>query len=131
MTDNEIIKLLECCKKSQCSKCYYSKECDGYTQVNYALDLITRQQEEIERLESANDEKFRQWDMLAEKTKQQYANLYEEAKDILKSESYKEFAEKLKEKSYKTIRNYGLTKDVVEVCDIDNLVKEMVGENNG
>lgn len=128
MKDNEIIKLLECCKKSQCSKCYYSKECDGYTQVNYALDLITRQQAEIERLESANDEKFRQWDMLAEKTKQHYADLYNEAKDILKAEAYKEFAERLKEKSFKTIRNYGLTKDVVEVCDIDNLLKEMVGE---
>ena len=50
MKDNEIIKLLECCKKSQCSKCYYSKECDGYTQVNYALDLITRQQAENKRL---------------------------------------------------------------------------------
>ena len=36
--------------------------------------------------------------------------------------------ERLKEKSFKTIRNYGLTKDVVEVCDIDKLVKEMVGE---
>lgn len=44
-----------------------------------------------------------------------------------KSEAIKEFAERLKEKSFKTIRNYGLTKDVVEVCDIDNLVKEMVG----
>lgn len=45
----------------------------------------------------------------------------------IKSEAVKEFAERLKEKSFKTIRNYGLTKDVVEVCDIDNLVKEMVG----
>ena len=44
------------------------------------------------------------------------------------SQTNKEFAEKLKEKSFKAIRNYGLTKDVVEVCDIDNLVKEMVGE---
>lgn len=46
----------------------------------------------------------------------------------IKREAIKEFAKRLKEKSYKTIRNYGLTKDVVEVCDIDNLVKEMVGE---
>ena len=47
MTDNEIIKLLECCKKSQCSNCEYGKQCDGYTQVCYALDLINRQQAEI------------------------------------------------------------------------------------
>ena len=46
----------------------------------------------------------------------------------IRAKVIKEFAERLKEKSFKTIRNYGLTKDVVEVCDIDNLVKEMVGE---
>ena len=96
--------------------------------ANAALSLINQQQAEIERLNSVNDEKFRQWDMLAEKTKQHYADLYEEARDTLKVEAYKEFAERLKEKSFKTIRNYGLTKDVVEVCDIDNLSKEMVGE---
>ncbi len=50
-----------------------------------------------------------------------------EVSKTIKSEAIKEFAKRLKEKSYKTIRNYGLTKDVVEVCDIDNLVKEMVG----
>ena len=42
----------------------------------------------------------------------------------------KEFAERLKEKSFQSFGNYGITRDVVEVCDIDNLVKEMVGENN-
>ena len=39
----------------------------------------------------------------------------------------KEFAERLKEKSFQSFGNYGITRDVVEVCDIDNLVKEMVG----
>lgn len=46
----------------------------------------------------------------------------------IKAEAYKEFAERLEEKSFKTIRNYGLTKDVVEVSTINNLLKEMVGE---
>lgn len=101
---------------------------DGYRIVRKSEEEITRQQAEIEKLESANDEKFSQWYMLTEKTKQHYADLYNEAKDILKAEAIKEFADRLKEKSFKTIRNYGLTKDVVEVCDIDNLVKEMVGE---
>lgn len=78
MTDNEIIKLLECCKKSQCSKCYYSKECDGYTQVNYALDLITRQQTEIERLRKEVNLVSIQFQDLQE--------LYEEARtEIVKS----------------------------------------------
>ena len=131
MTDNEIIKALECCgdSYSTCAECPI-KDDNGCNEqlANYALDIINRQQAEIERLESANDKKFNQWNMLAEKTKQHYADLYNEAKDILKSEAVKEFAERLKEKSFKTIRNYGLTKDVVEVCDIDNLVKEMVSE---
>ena len=131
MTDNEIIKALECCTEDEdCTHCPSIKEmpyCSNDIMVG-ALNLIKRQQAEIERLELANDEKFSQWSMLAEKTKQHYADLYNEAKDILKAEAVKEFVERLKEKSFKTIRNYGLTKDVVEVCDIDNLVKEMIGE---
>ena len=91
-------------------------------------------QAEIERLKSANDEKFRQWDMLAEKTKHHYADLYEEAKDILKAEAYKEFAERIK-MSIKANVVETLCNDVKGVYnaehvldDIDNLLKEMVGE---
>ncbi len=133
-TDEEIISSLQVIATTcNCNECKIRSgkwgTCNcSETTANAALSLIYQQQAEIERLNSVNDEKFRQWDMLAEKTKQHYADLYEEARDILKAESYKEFAERLKEKSFKTIRNYGLTKDVVEVCDIDNLVKEMVSE---
>lgn len=74
------------------------------------LRIVEEKQAEIERLKG--------WDNL----------LKAEIHSLIKSEAIKEFAERLKEKSFKTIRNYGLTKDVVEVCDIDNLVKEMVGE---
>ena len=84
--------------------------------ANYALDLINRQQTEIEKLKEE-----------IQITKDAYTML-QTNNEIIKSEAIKEFAERLKEKSFKTIRNYGLTKDVVEVCDIDNLVKEMVGE---
>lgn len=75
---------------------------DSHRIVRKAEEEIARQQAEIERIA--------------------------EVSKTIKSEAIKEFAKRLKEKSYKTIRNYGLTKDVVEVCDIDNLVKEMVGE---
>ena len=85
--------------------------------MKYALDLITCQKAEIERLKK-------------DKYKLQKAlNQSEDYRVIAKSEAIKEFAEKLKEKSFETIRNYGLTKDVVEVCDIDNLVKEIIEEN--
>ena len=89
---------------------------DSNRVVRKAEEEITRQQTEIERLKNE-----------IQITKDAYIML-QTKNEIIKSEAIKEFAERLKEKSFKTIRNYGLTKDVVEVCDIDNLVKEMVGE---
>ena len=127
LTDEEIIKRLEKCVKRG------NRNYD----TDIVLDLINRQKSEIERLKSANDEKFRQWDMLAEKTKQHYADLYNEAKDILKAEAYKEFAEKLKniceeimaqewnEKTAPISWSYAY-EDFID--DIDNLLKVMVGE---
>ena len=84
---------------------YLSALSDSSRIVRKAEEEINRQQAEIEKL----------MERIAEVSK------------TIKSEAIKEFAKRLKEKSYKTIRNYGLTKDVVEVCDIDNIVKEMVG----
>lgn len=115
MTDNEIIKALECCTDESyenCNECPYSIDtvsCERMKLLEDSLDLINRQKAEIERL--------KEWENL----------LKAEKYSLIKSEAIKEFAERLKEKSFKTIRNYGLTKDVVEVCAIDNLVKEMVG----
>ena len=57
-------------------------------------------------------------------------NIY---KSKIKAEAYKEFAERLKEKS-EIVHLFSVhTGDhyMVEIDDIDNLVKEMVGENNG
>ena len=105
------------------------KDCPFRTKPLNRYDLIRHftidQMAEIERLQSANDEKFRQWDMLAEKTKQHYTNLYEEAKDILKAKAYKEFVEKLKNKWFD--EHYD-SPDVDFDDFIDNLLKEMVGE---
>ena len=120
LNDNEIIKALECCSvgtfacDEQCP-CFHSKSNLKINSCRFelicdALDFINRQQEEIEAL------------VAGQKTLQKYI-----AK--AKAEAVKEFAERLKEKSFKTIRNYGLTKDVVEVCDIDNLVKEIIDED--
>lgn len=96
---------------------------DSNRVVRKAEEEITRQQTEIEQL------KFEIAKLLPKGCP--YATQVEVSNKLearIKSEAVKEFAERLKEKSFKTIRNYGLTKDVVEVCDIDNLVKEMVGE---
>ena len=142
-TDEEIISSLELiattrnCNECKIRNCEWGTcNCEQIT-ANAALDLIKRQNAEIERLESANDEKFRQWDMLAEKTKQHYSDLYNEAKDIIKAEAYKEFAEKL-ENICEEIMAQEWNKKTAPISwsyayagfidDIDTLLKEMVSE---
>ena len=109
---------------------------DSNRVVRKAEEEITRQQAEIERLELANDEKFSQWNMLAEKTKQHYADLYNEAKDILKAEAVKEFENRLKNKIKvecnpycKPTCDYGTGIEIMRY--IDNLVKEIVDNEKG
>lgn len=125
MNDEEIIKALECCVYDDYAKCHY--DCPYKTNCRHLskdiLDLIARKQTEIERLKTDNT-------LLRQDSNADSAEIrgLRRKLEISKSEAVKEFAERLKEKSFKTIRNYGLTKDVVEVCDIDNLVKEMLGE---
>ena len=140
MTDNEIIKALECLtgESIPCKDCPYSA---NYTHFDCqrqvakdALDLINRQKAEIERYERENNEKFDKWKLLDERTKERYAELYEEAKVVVRAEAVKEFAERLKETITNAIDTYYnsngggyyLAEDAIE--DIDNLLKEMVGE---
>ena len=123
MTDNEIIKALECCKIGNCDDCpfYDIKEDCEVELPEESLDLINRQNAEIERLNkdcedviykleyllcNATGNKFSKYtypigDMVS------YVNDYiqdccneavEEAKEAVKSEAIKEFAERLKEK---------------------------------
>ena len=123
MTDNEIIKALECCskavgcndcKKIQCSlyrACWKDYRIMGHPIIHYALDLINRQKAEIERLKKG-------WK----------ADVIETSN--IKTEAIKEFAERLKESKYQSSDwSHGEHPFVVEVDDIDNLVKEMVGED--
>lgn len=135
LTDKDVIEGLERCISTTtdkaCAGCPFNKQnlcdIDQWVLERYALDLIKRQKSEIERLKSANDEKFRQWDMLAEKTKTHYANLYNEAKDKLKAEAYKEFAERLKQSTVMAIMGNKIYA-VATSKGVDNLLKEMVGE---
>lgn len=57
MTDNEIIKALECCRKpvSDCVCCpvEYGEACFDHLKT-LALDLINRQKAEIDRLKKKN-----------------------------------------------------------------------------
>ena len=95
MTDNEIIKGLECCGRESCNGCPYNKNChQGNPMIGDALDLIKRQQEEIEGLKgipvSPPKDPMDFCGVLCD-----YA---EELIDKAKSEAYREFAEMLNDR---------------------------------
>lgn len=125
MTDNEIIKSMQCVigKEMLCSECTYQKvlpfpSCRMMCAKN-ALDLINRQNAEIERLN------------IELQSMRSAANSYKMHYEAAKSEAIKEFAERLNGTITNAINayynsnggGYYLAEDVIE--DIDNLVKEM------
>ena len=135
MTDNEIIKALECLRGNafDCGECPYCScypaPCEQQVAKD-ALSLINRQKEEIERL----------------KNRDLQVEVSEKLEREIKAEAVKEFAERLKEQdgydnhvfddcaSILVPKEYlkGRDEKIKEVwTTIDNLVKEMVGENNG
>ena len=144
MTDKEIIKALECCADIYyCTDCPCKEFCNdlGKLQKN-ALNLINRQQAEIERLTTlselgkmrANDYRvMRDRALKAEaeierlqirlrKVRNQFTDLGKMYSEI-RAEAIKEFAERLKEK-------IELNFSIVDVYDcINNLAEEMVGED--
>ena len=105
---------------------YHCTSNKGKDAINDAIDLINRQQSEIERLKAEN-EKAKNY--LAkcfdkyEKTKIAKESL-ENTVYTARAEAIKEFAERLNEKARPTAEFC----EVVLGADIDNLVKEMVGE---
>ena len=120
MTDNDIIKALECCRDGDCKNCTFDECTTGLLDKGIALDLINSQKAEIERL--------------VEHTKEgiYLAKQLPEMLELAQAEAIKEFAERLKWKAtatHKTVAGhyrYEITNDF-----IDTLVKEMVGDNNG
>ena len=120
MTDNEIIKALE-------NEIHIVEYVDGFSVDNVSLellqnslDLINRQQTEIEKL----------------KTKEMFQTRHLGVfPNVIKSEVIKEFIDRLRErlvsKAIDNYRNnnengYYLSRCVLD--EIDNLVKEMVGD---
>ena len=117
MIDNEIIKAWECCKKDKfephCSKCPLEERSDCQIVLeSEMLPLLNRQKAEIEALNKEN-----------KRLKDKYEIVFQ-PKAMIKAEAVKEFAERLKEKKQWDVD----IPDYVYVEDIDNLVKEMVGE---
>lgn len=115
MTDNEIIKALEYCRDSEdCIICPYIETTDMYCEDKLRIDVINllyRQKAEIEKLK----------DELADA---RYLNT------VAESDGIKEFADELKNFAYPSRDwSHGEHPCVVEVEDIDNLVKDMAGKN--
>ncbi len=120
MTDNEIIKALECCTEGTseaCRKCVLAlvpyPVCKTMV-ASHALALINRQKEEIDVWRSAYD--------VAYSTN---TELYEALKTA-RAETAKEFAEGLKGEmlsKYCVYFDYEITNAI-----IDNRVKEFTGE---
>ena len=136
MTDNEIIKAVECCTgNTKCCECpmFRTPNCMNKA-FGYALDLINRQKAEIERLEKENKDKERAYTdeyCLRKEWQSKCRDLLEE-KQTVKSKSIKEFAEKLKERltgigrsttygnfEYGTIKSYELDSLVKEMTDVE------------
>ena len=143
MTDNEIIKALECCAAchgSECSDCpcqSMGANCEGVSLE--ALDLINRQKAEIEsdsaKIEIAAECIARQDKEIENLRHNNRQLVYENLKMIkaikhLKAEAIKEFAERLK-KELNNIARVNID-DYDYFCIglgfIDNLIKEMEGE---
>ena len=159
MTDNEIIKALERCSTSyNCGDCPYycnAEDCPDPL-MNDALDLINRQKAEIERLNKNYEELIYKIEyLLCHATGNKFSKYtyttqemisfvddyiqdccdeaVEEAKEAVKSEAIKEFAERVKKElrldddcSYDCENCCFECKEFVP--QIDNLVKEMTEE---
>lgn len=115
MTDNQIIKVLKCCKEGRCSSCHYDGIADTSSEcleklVKDVFDLVNRQKAEIESL--------------SEQERILICQLAEE-----REKAIKEFALRLKKSSFPCDVSFGYGREhfteAVAVLEIDNLAEEM------
>ncbi len=146
ITDEEIIKGLECMLKMLNNNIVFSLDCGGCTFDNglcseicskglmkVTVDLIKRQKAEIERLKEENRIYIEANQAIGYQRDQRDKEIDELQKQIdgldvrenkIKAEAYKEFSERLKIYSCPLKDGH----DMVDTICIDNLLTEMVGE---
>ena len=136
LTDNEIIKALECCKErvqyegneNTCCSCSLITD-DGCTctLAKHSLDLINRQKEEIERLTSGKCVYLSDDETTEYCVEGPCPNYKTEAQ--IKAEAYKEFAERLKKfikaNTVQTVFFGGCC--LINEKNVDEILKEMRG----
>ena len=150
MTDNEIIKALECCNDGivWCEECpYHENDCEMRLLID-TLDLINRQKAENSNLTSHLTSL--QNDLTSAKAEIERLNNITSASAIsimadivievekkkpkfiheIKAEAIKEFAERLKEKYSQA--DILCPRRIVSLTekDLDNLIEETAGEDN-
>jgi AhpD family alkylhydroperoxidase len=135
MTDEQIIKASKICGNNEnCCKCPYYRspseiaiDCNDRLTLD-ALDLIKRQQEEIESLEADYENVYKQAsaDILASIA--DGGTSCEWCIDNHRAEAAREFAERLKAREQWEVE---YREKIIFTSDIDNLVNEMTEKEGG
>jgi CRISPR/Cas system-associated protein Cas7 (RAMP superfamily) len=138
MTDNMIIKALECCVNvhDDCENCPVNDFCEdhSYEMIEATFNLIKRQKAEIERLEAMIDAAEEHFAPLP------FKNKFDEYIEKSKAEAIKEFAKRLNKEAEKVCidREGDFVEADGEIYDTvadwckktsDNLLEEMVGDS--
>ena len=126
MTKDDIKKALECCSNSRvsyCNNCPYNNNgefscCDG-EMCKDALNLITEQEQEIDRLKAENEELTK---VVSSKVYDLIDNTKEiaDAREAWEKQAKIDVLTELKKKTY--VNDY--CREVVELEKIDELIKE-------
>ena len=126
LTDNDIVMALEYAEYKVNGVVTQGFYLSGET-FNAVVDLINRQKAEIKRLTSGKCVYLSDDEITEYCVEGPCPNYKTEAE--IKAEAYKEFAERLKEKSKQGKGCLGNVYHSVDVAEIDNLLKEMVGDD--
>lgn len=135
MTDEQIVKGLECCvSRKGCDACeFYMHDTCFVVRHKEIFDLIKRQQAEIEELKKVGN-KIDSLGAVAAlmDQKERLACFKNEWEREVRAEAVREFAEKLKKWKYQSSDwSHGEHPFVVEETDIDELVIEMTEKEGG
>ena len=149
MTDNEIIKALECCigdtDGKDCFGCplYEIDDCQAHLNLA-ALDLINHLQAKLDEAEDTIQFAYKELKKAEAEVKTELDKFNAEKNDVMyhkaqiKAEAYKEFAERVSklicDNTYPDFDKDGKAVNIWSAKDgykqIDNLVKEVAGDND-
>lgn len=120
MTDEQIIKALECCINGNCDGCYNVLFNCMHNAITNALDLISRKDNEIKKLKKELDELEISADIAETIVEEKNADISEL---IFKERdnAVREFADMLKQNA----DNYGSGDEFIAVSVIDEVMKDM------